>query len=102
MFWVLKRIVPALEARRPGYLEGRYTPLFALRDLRKDLDFALTLFATSGAATPLTHSSSELVAKAADANPDLDISAVVQPYRDGAQASGTVSLANSSPTPASR
>jgi 3-hydroxyisobutyrate dehydrogenase-like beta-hydroxyacid dehydrogenase len=86
VFWVLKRLVPALEARRPGYLEGRYAPQFALRDLRKDLDFALPLFATSGAATPLTHSSREFVAAAAEATPDLDISAVVQPYRDAAQA----------------
>src|SRR5258705_1944333 len=36
VFWVLERIAPALEARRPGYIEGRHTPPFALRGLRKD------------------------------------------------------------------
>jgi 3-hydroxyisobutyrate dehydrogenase-like beta-hydroxyacid dehydrogenase len=88
VFWVLKRLVPALEARRSGYLEGRHTPQFALRDLRKDLDFALTLFATSGAATPVTHSSTEFVTAAAEATPDLDISAVVQPFRDATRSPG--------------
>jgi 3-hydroxyisobutyrate dehydrogenase-like beta-hydroxyacid dehydrogenase len=73
--------VPALEARRPGYLEGRYAPQFALRDLRKDLDFALALFGKAGSLTPLTRSSRELVTAAAAATPDDDISAVVRPYR---------------------
>ena len=81
VFWVLKRFVPALEARRSGYLEGRYAPQFALRDLRKDLDFALALFGKSGSRTPLTRSSRELVAAAAATTPDDDISAVVRPYR---------------------
>lgn len=84
VFWVLKRFVPALEARRPGYLEGRHAPQFALRDLRKDLDFAIALFAKSRSATPLTFSSSQLITAAAAATPDLDISAVVQPYRNAA------------------
>ncbi len=82
VFWVLKRVVPALEVRRSGYLEGRHTPtLFALRDLRKDLDFATALFSKSSAPTPLTRSASELVTAAAAVTPDLDISAVVRPYR---------------------
>jgi len=101
VFWVLKRIVPALEARRPGYLEGRHTPQFALRDLRKDLDFATALFARSGSETPLTHSSSDLVTAAAATTPDLDISAVVQPYRDAARAPGADNLADSSTAAAS-
>jgi 3-hydroxyisobutyrate dehydrogenase/2-hydroxy-3-oxopropionate reductase len=84
VFWVLERLVPALEARRPGYLEGRHTPQFALRDLRKDLDFALALFGKSSSPTPLTRSSSGLVSAAAAATPDLDISAVVLPYREAA------------------
>jgi 3-hydroxyisobutyrate dehydrogenase/2-hydroxy-3-oxopropionate reductase len=87
VFWVLKRIVPALEARRPGYLEGRHTPQFALRDLRKDLGLALDLFGKSGSPTPLTRSSSDLVSAAAAVTPDLDISAVLLPYR-GATAPG--------------
>jgi len=83
VFWVLERFVPALEARRAGYLEGRHAPMFALRDLRKDLGLALDLFGASSASTPLTRSSSALVAAAAAATPDLDISGVVQPYRRG-------------------
>lgn len=87
VFWVLERVVPGLEARRTGYIEDRHTPtLFALRDLRKDLGLALTLFAKSDAQTPLTHASSELVSAAADVTPDLDISAVVRPYRQPAAA----------------
>jgi 3-hydroxyisobutyrate dehydrogenase-like beta-hydroxyacid dehydrogenase len=82
VFWVLNRFVPALEARRAGYIEDRHTPpLFALRDLRKDLELALVLFDRSAAHTPLTRSSRELVDAAAAVNPDLDISAVVRPYR---------------------
>jgi 3-hydroxyisobutyrate dehydrogenase-like beta-hydroxyacid dehydrogenase len=100
VFWVLQRIAPALEARRAGYLEDRHTPTqFALRDLRKDLDLALTLFAQSSASTPLTRSSAELVSAAAAVTPDLDISAVVRPYRQtdralrpGAQAAASVAV----------
>jgi 3-hydroxyisobutyrate dehydrogenase-like beta-hydroxyacid dehydrogenase len=82
VFWVLKRVAPALEARRAGYIEDRHTPpQFALPDLRKDLDLALVLFGRSAAHTPLARSSSELVSAAAAVTPDLDISAVVRPYR---------------------
>lgn len=82
VFWVLERIAPALEARRAGLIEDRHTPpLFALRDLRKDLVLALALFGRSAAKTPLTRSSTEMVSAAAAATPDLDISAVARPYR---------------------
>jgi 3-hydroxyisobutyrate dehydrogenase len=82
VFWVLARIAPTLEARRAGYIEDRHTPtMFALRDLRKDLGLALTLFGRSSARTPLTRSASELVTAAATTMADLDISAVVRPYR---------------------
>ena len=88
VFWILERLVPALEARRAGHLEDRHAPMFALRDLRKDLDFALALFAGSSAATPLTRVSSELVTAAATATPDLDITAVLLPYRQAARSRG--------------
>jgi 3-hydroxyisobutyrate dehydrogenase len=82
VFWVLARIAPTLESRRAGYLDDRHTPtMFALRDLRKDLGLALPLFGRSSARIPLTRSASELVTAAAAATPDLDISAVVRPYR---------------------
>jgi 3-hydroxyisobutyrate dehydrogenase-like beta-hydroxyacid dehydrogenase len=82
VFWVLKRVVPSLEGRRAGLIEGRHTPpLFALRDLRKDVDLAQALFARSAALTPLTRSASALVTAAAVSTPDLDISGVALPYR---------------------
>jgi 3-hydroxyisobutyrate dehydrogenase-like beta-hydroxyacid dehydrogenase len=82
VFWVLKRLVPSLEARRAGLIESRHTPpLFALRDLRKDVDLALALFSRSAASTPLTRSASALVNAAAASTPDLDISGIVLPYR---------------------
>jgi 3-hydroxyisobutyrate dehydrogenase-like beta-hydroxyacid dehydrogenase len=82
VFWVLARIAPTLESRRAGYLDDRHTPtMFALRDLRKDLGLALPFFGRSSARIPLTRSASELVTAAAAATPDLDISAVVRPYR---------------------
>jgi 3-hydroxyisobutyrate dehydrogenase-like beta-hydroxyacid dehydrogenase len=82
VFWVLKRLVPALEPRRGGFVEGRHTPtLFALRDLRKDLDLALALFGKSVATTPMTRSASDLIGAAAALTPDLDITAVATPYR---------------------
>ena len=90
VFWVLQRFVPALGARRSGYLEGRHAPAqFALRDLRKDLGFALGLFARSDSSTPLTDLSSALVTSAATATADLDISSVVGLYRDAAPAPGS-------------
>ena len=89
VFWVLQRFAPALEARRAGYLQDRHTPTqFALRDLRKDLDLALALFGRSAAPTPLTHSSRQLVSAAAADTPDLDISAVLRPYRQADRSSG--------------
>jgi 3-hydroxyisobutyrate dehydrogenase len=109
VFWVLKRIVPSLEGRRAGLMSGSHTPTqFALRDLRKDVDLATGLFGESEARTPLTSSAAALVRAAAARTPDLDISAVVLPYREvdrrreeGAAtaiplaAGGTVALATS-------
>jgi len=82
VFWVLQRLVPSLEARRTGLIEGQNSPpLFALRDLRKDVDLALTLFDRTAAVTPLTRFASTLVNAAAASTPDLDIGGVVVPYR---------------------
>lgn len=83
VFWVLQRLVPSLQARRAGIIEGRHAPpLFALRDLRKDVDLAQSLFRRSAAETPLTRSASALVSAAAASTPDLDITAVELPYRE--------------------
>jgi 3-hydroxyisobutyrate dehydrogenase-like beta-hydroxyacid dehydrogenase len=83
VFWVLTRVAPTLEPRRVGFVEDRHTPaMFALRDLRKDLHLALELIATSPARTPLTVRASDQIDAVAAETPDLDISAVVRPYRD--------------------
>ncbi len=83
VFWVLKRVVPSLEARRAGLIDGRHTPpLFALRDLRKDVDLAQAVFGRSAAQTPLSRSAAALISTAAASTPDLDISAVALPYRE--------------------
>jgi 3-hydroxyisobutyrate dehydrogenase-like beta-hydroxyacid dehydrogenase len=80
-FDVLTRLVPSLEIRRAGYLDNRnQTTLFALRDLRKDLDLALSLFHRVDAHVPLTALVREAVDEAAAADADLDISAVIRRY----------------------
>ena len=82
VFWVLQRVASGIEPRRAGLIEGHHTPpMFALRDLAKDVNLALPLFERSGALTPLTRSSGERVSAAAAMTPDADISAVVKPYR---------------------
>ncbi|HVC40034.1 MAG TPA: NAD(P)-dependent oxidoreductase [Candidatus Dormibacteraeota bacterium] len=81
VFWALARLAPALEMRRAGYLERRHEPtLFALRDLAKDLDLALELFRRPAAWAPLTSLVRSLVSQAADADGDLDITAVIERY----------------------
>ncbi len=82
VFWVLERMAPLLAARRNGIVENRHEPtLFALRDLRKDLDLAIGLFEPSEIRTPLTLQARQLVAAAAIRYGDLDITAVERPYR---------------------
>lgn len=81
IFDVLTRLVPSLAMRRAGYLEDRHEPtMFALRDLRKDLDLALSVFHQVDAHVPITALVREWVDEAAAAHPDLDISAVIRRY----------------------
>ena len=69
--------------RRAGYLEDRHEPpLFALRDLLKDLDLALGLFHSVDVHVPITALVREWVDEAADEDPDLDISAVIRRYAE--------------------
>lgn len=78
VFWALRRLVPALEARRGGYVDRRHQPvLFAVRDLEKDLNLALGMFGGSGLPTPVSELARDLVARTAAREPDLDISAVI-------------------------
>jgi 3-hydroxyisobutyrate dehydrogenase-like beta-hydroxyacid dehydrogenase len=89
VFWVLERLAPSIGPRRPGLVEGRHEPtLFALRDLRKDLDLAWDLFTRSDAFTPITHGARELVTIAARDAGGLDITAVVDRYRRREQPTG--------------
>jgi 3-hydroxyisobutyrate dehydrogenase-like beta-hydroxyacid dehydrogenase len=82
VFWVLTRLAPSLEMRRAGYVEHRYQPtLFAVRDLRKDLDLALDLFAQSGARTPVTAVARDIFAETAVLGADLEITAVVTRFQ---------------------
>jgi 3-hydroxyisobutyrate dehydrogenase-like beta-hydroxyacid dehydrogenase len=83
VFWVLQRLAPMLEPRRNGIIENRHEPtLFALRDLRKDLDLAADLFASSAADSPITLEARQLVAAAASKYGDEDITAVERRYRE--------------------
>jgi 3-hydroxyisobutyrate dehydrogenase-like beta-hydroxyacid dehydrogenase len=83
-FWILARYAPGLEIRREGYLHGRHSPaMFALRDLRKDLDLGLGMFHQTPASTPLAALVRELVGAAARTGGDLDISAVASVAREG-------------------
>jgi 3-hydroxyisobutyrate dehydrogenase-like beta-hydroxyacid dehydrogenase len=84
VFWILARMVPSLEMRRGGYLDGNYQPQFALRDLLKDLDLAIELFHHSSADIPVVALVRELVNEAAPTAGELDISAVMTRYRPAA------------------
>jgi 3-hydroxyisobutyrate dehydrogenase-like beta-hydroxyacid dehydrogenase len=80
-FDVLTRFVPSLAVRRAGYLEDRHQPtMFALRDLRKDLDLALRAFHRVDAHVPITALVREWVDEAAAEDANLDISAVLRRY----------------------
>ncbi|MEA2623747.1 MAG: 2-hydroxy-3-oxopropionate reductase [Chloroflexota bacterium] len=82
VFWIIQRYVPAFEARRPGLLEDRHEPpLFALRDLEKDLNLAMGLFIRSSIDAPMTALAQSLVTRQAKDTPDLDISSVIRAYR---------------------
>jgi 3-hydroxyisobutyrate dehydrogenase/2-hydroxy-3-oxopropionate reductase len=86
-FDLLTRFVPSLAIRRPGYLEDRHEPtMFALRDLRKDLDLALSAFHRVDAHVPITALVREWVDEAAAVDANLDISAVIRRY---AQSNGS-------------
>ena len=85
VFRVLQRLAPSLGARRRGLVDDRHSPtLFALRDLSKDLGLAGALFDRLAAQVPITRQAAELVRAAAAETPDLEITAVVRPYRAGA------------------
>ena len=82
VFWALERLAPSLGPRRGGYLDDRHDPpLFALRDLAKDLDLALALYVRSAADVPLTGLVWDLVVDAAQTTGALEITSVIRRYR---------------------
>jgi 3-hydroxyisobutyrate dehydrogenase-like beta-hydroxyacid dehydrogenase len=82
VFWILARMVPSLEVRRPAYVEGELqATMFALHDLRKDLDLALELFHAEGAPVPITALAREVVGLALVDDADHDIGAIARLYR---------------------
>jgi len=88
---ILTRFVPYLEARRAGYLEGRYEPpMFRLADLLKDLRLAQRLYGEVGIDTPLTKTTRELVQRAATEHGEQDIAAIAELWREPASASRPV------------
>lgn len=87
VFWVLQRVVPTLERRRAGIVEDRHVPtLFALRDLAKDLNLALTLYRQFGADVPLTGFARSLIVADAAESGALEITSVGRRYRSAARA----------------
>jgi 3-hydroxyisobutyrate dehydrogenase-like beta-hydroxyacid dehydrogenase len=82
VFWILERMVPSLEGRRPAYVDGELqATMFALHDLRKDLDLALELFHAEDAPVPMTALARELIGLALVDDSDHDIGATVRLYR---------------------
>jgi 3-hydroxyisobutyrate dehydrogenase-like beta-hydroxyacid dehydrogenase len=83
VFAILVRFAPGLAARERGFLRDQHTPtMFAVRDLVKDLDLGLGVYAEHQTPTPLTRQARELYAKAMRESADLDISAVAAVSRD--------------------
>ncbi len=82
VFWILVRMAPSLEVRRPAYVDRELqATMFALHDLRKDLDLALELFHTEDAPVPMTALAREVVGLGLIDDSDHDIGAVVRLYR---------------------
>ena len=82
VFWLLARFAPSLETRRPAYVGNELQPtMFALHDLRKDLDLALGVFHSEDAPAPMTALARELVSQALAEFSDNDIGAMVRLYR---------------------
>lgn len=80
---ILTRFAPYLDARRAGYLEGRYDPvMFRLADLVKDLRLAQELYREVGIDTPLTETTRELFQRAATEHGEQDLAAIAELWRE--------------------
>src|SRR5947208_2898529 len=79
---ILTRFVPYLDARRAGYLEGRYDPvMFRLADMVKDLQLALGVYQDVGIDTPLSQTTRELFERAARDHGEEDLAAIAELWR---------------------
>jgi len=79
---VLTRLAPFLEARRAGFMDGRYEPvLFRLADMVKDLGLASGLYRDIGMDTPLTQTAKELFQRAAQDHSEQDLAAIAALWR---------------------
>ena len=77
VFSILVRFAPGLAVRERGFLHDQHTPpMFALRDLVKDLDLGLRAYGEGGVTTTLTRQTRELFAAAMRESGDLDLSAI--------------------------
>ena len=84
---VLTRLAPYLDARRAGYLDGRYDPvMFRLADMVKDLDLALEVYQEVGIDTPLSQATRELFERAARDHGEEDLAAIAELGRQPAAA----------------
>jgi 3-hydroxyisobutyrate dehydrogenase-like beta-hydroxyacid dehydrogenase len=84
VFTLLSRVAPGLKVRQAGFVRNIYEPpMFAVRDILKDLDLALALYQRAPrvhSRVPLTAMTRELFAEVAARVPDLDISAIGTAY----------------------
>jgi 3-hydroxyisobutyrate dehydrogenase len=79
---VLIRLAPYLDARRAGFMEGRYEPtLFRLADMVKDLELASGLYHEVGIETPLTETARQLFERAAREHAEQDLAAIAELWR---------------------
>jgi 3-hydroxyisobutyrate dehydrogenase-like beta-hydroxyacid dehydrogenase len=93
VFSILARFAPALAVRERGFLHDQHAPpMFAVRDLVKDLDLGLEVYGGAGSPTPVTQQARELFAETMRRSPDLDISAIVR-LRAGAMQRGSLPAA---------
>ena len=84
---VLTRLAPYLDARRAGYVDGRYDPvMFRLADMVKDLDLALEVYQEVGIDTPLSQATRELFERAARDHGEEDLAAIAELWRQPAAA----------------
>ena len=80
-FRLLCRLVPYLQARRNGFMEGVHEPpLFQLTGMVKDLDLALDTGHRAGASLPIVALTREIFATAIPEHGDREMTAVMERY----------------------